>query len=361
MKNAGSTQYRPVSLNGEHLAGKVLERFGEKHAKTWNDFSLAQRGLIRDECRDIIRSLEESLATGNPAFLIDRASREQSRFAASPFPPEFVLSLFKALRAVIQKELPVDYRENAGAFAREAVSFLKSAPEGNGADTDNGEALSPKARSFLKFVLAGDQARGSDVIDKALAAGTPVREIYTGIFRPVLRETGRLWQHNEVTIAQEHYVTAVIRQIMGQIRNRVATTGRKARTEKTVVASCVGEELHEIGIRMVADFFEMEGWNVYYTGANTPVKSILSAVKSQKADVVVLSITMPSRLPELHYLIRSLRADEHTARVKIIVGGFPFGIVPDLWKQVGADAVAAGADDAVAAATRLTGSIPRTA
>jgi methanogenic corrinoid protein MtbC1 len=40
--------------------------------------------------------------------------------------------------------------------------------------------------------------------------------------------------------------------------------------------------------------------------------------------------------------------------VKIIVGGFPFGIMPDLWKQVGADAVAAGAEDAIAAANRLT-------
>jgi MerR family transcriptional regulator, light-induced transcriptional regulator len=361
MKNAGSTRYHPVSLNRESLTAKVLERFGEKHAKTWNDFSLAQRGLVRDECMDVVRSLEESLATDNPAFLIDHASRAQSRFASSPFPREFVLSLFKALRAVIPKELPEDYRETAEAFAGEAVSVLKSAPEGNGADPDNGAVLSPKARSFLKFLLAGDQARGREVIDKALAAGTPVREIYTGIFRPVLRETGRLWEHNEATIAQEHYVTAVIHQIMGQIRNRIASAGRKARKEKTVITACVGEELHEVGIRMVADFFEMEGWNVYYTGANTPGKSILSAVKSQKADVIALSITMPSRLPELHYLIRSLRADEDTVRVKIIVGGFPFGIVPDLWKQVGADAVAADADDAVAAATRLTGSIRATA
>jgi len=63
---------------------------------------------------------------------------------------------------------------------------------------------------------------------------------------------------------------------------------------------------------------------------------------------------MPSRLPELRYLVRSLRADAETARVKIIVGGYPFSIQPGLWKQVGADAVAAGAEEAVAAANRLT-------
>jgi methanogenic corrinoid protein MtbC1 len=42
------------------------------------------------------------------------------------------------------------------------------------------------------------------------------------------------------------------------------------------------------------------------------------------------------------------------ARVKIIVGGYPFAVIPDLWERVGADAVAAGAEDAVAAARRLT-------
>jgi methanogenic corrinoid protein MtbC1 len=40
--------------------------------------------------------------------------------------------------------------------------------------------------------------------------------------------------------------------------------------------------------------------------------------------------------------------------VKIIVGGSPFAILPDLWHQVGADAVAATAEEAVAVANRVT-------
>lgn len=35
---------------------------------------------------------------------------------------------------------------------------------------------------------------------------------------------------------------------------------------------------HEIGMRMVADFFEMEGWDTYYLGANTPTRSILQTI-----------------------------------------------------------------------------------
>jgi len=62
---------------------------------------------------------------------------------------------------------------------------------------------------------------------------------------------------------------------------------------------------------------------------------------------------MPTHLSDLRYLIRSLRADEATAQVKVIVGGSPFAIIPDLWKQVGADAVAASPEGAVTTANRL--------
>jgi methanogenic corrinoid protein MtbC1 len=354
MTTTGTALYNPVSLNREYLIGKLLERYAEKHPGTWKNLSLHHRVQVREEYLAIIQSLEESLATGSPAFLVHHACWVQSRFVSGHFPRKFFVSFLGIFKDVLARELPKDYRKKAVAFATKAISHLKTEPESAGTCPDTNISLSPVASSFLEFLLAGEQAGGRDVIDRILLEGTPVREIYTGIFQPVLKETGRLWQENRATIAQEHYVTGVVRQIMDQQHDRIITMGRKARKKKTVVAACVGEELHEIGIRMVADFFEMDGWNLYYIGANTPAGSILNTVKEQKADVVALSITMPSRLPELRYLVRSLRADKDTVHVKIIVGGYPFSIMPDLWKRIGADAVAAGAEDAVAVANRLT-------
>ena len=228
---------------------------------------------------------------------------QNSRFIAGHFPKGFAISFFSAFNTVLQQELPEDYRKNAGSFGKKAAATLKTSSEGAGVSPEAETPLSPKARTFLKAVLAGDADRSRGVIEKALAAGTPVKEIYTDIFQPVLRETGRLWQQDEATIAQEHYVTGIVRGIMGQLHDRIAVTSGRS-PKKSVVTACVGEELHEIGIRMVADFFVMDGWDVYSTGANTPAKSILAAVKEQKADVVALSITMPSRLSELEYLVR---------------------------------------------------------
>jgi len=44
-----------------------------------------------------------------------------------------------------------------------------------------------------------------------------------------------------------------------------------------------------------------------------------------------------------------------TKKAKIIVGGYTFEIVPDLWQRVGADAFARDAGEAVTAADRLIG------
>lgn len=354
MTDTGYTLYRPVRFNREFFAGRMLERFQEKYPKIWSDLGLEQRGRVREEFISTISSIEESLATGSPAFLIDHARWVQSRFIAESFPKEFTVAFFKIFKEIVSDGLPEDYRKDAGVFAGKAAASLKSAPEGITAIPDAGTTLSPKAQAFLSFILAGEVAKGRAVIDQELAEGTPFRRIYSDIFLPVLRETGRLWQQNKVTIAQEHFVTDVIRRIMEQLHNQIIGTGRVARKKKTVVAACVGEELHDVGLRMVADFFELDGWNVYYIGANTPAKSILAAIRDQKADLLTLSITMPTHLSEIGYLIRSLRADEATAQVKVIVGGSPFAIIPDLWRQVGADAVAASAEGAVTAANRLT-------
>lgn len=343
--------YHPVSLNREYLAGKMLERFaGSRHRRTWENLSMENRVRVREAFLAALMSLEESLATDSPAFLSDHACWVQSRFAAMRFPERFAVPFFSVFREVLSQELPSEYRIQAESYATTAVSVLKS-DEGC---RQNAVPLSPAARTFLRHLYKGEDSRAIAYIETLLAEGTPLRTVYAGILEPVLHEMGRLWQEEKLTVAQEHFASGLIRRIMDRQHDKIARGRGRRRGGKTLVAACVGEELHEIGIRMVADFFEMDGWYVYYTGANTPPKSILDAVREQNADALALSITIPSRLPDISYLIRLLRAEPDTARVKVIVGGNPFSVVPGLWIRIGADAMAASAEEAVAAANQLT-------
>ncbi len=125
------------------------------------------------------------------------------------------------------------------------------------------------------------------------------------------------------------------------------------KTGKVLVAMSVSRELHEIGVRMVADFFEMDGWNTFYLGANTPKDSIIQTIISKKADLVLISATIGSHIGEVIDLVRSVRECGECMDPKIIVGGYPFRIDMDLWKKVGADGQAEDAETAVEMGEKL--------
>ena len=215
------------------------------------------------------------------------------------------------------------------------------------------DPFSAIAQSYLAALLVPDREKARKIISDALASGKTVPDIYLRVFQPVLRETGRLWQIHKLSIAKEHFVTASVQLSITRLHYQVISSRKGELRGKTIVTACVGEELHDVGIRMVTDFFEIDGWNTYHIGANIPAQSLIEAVKDRNPEVLAISLTIPTYIPVVHYLIRSLRADPKTAKVKILVGGYVFNVVPDLWKQIGADAYAADAGEAVVAANRF--------
>ncbi len=208
------------------------------------------------------------------------------------------------------------------------------------------------ARAYLESLLAGERRLASRLVLDAVAAGVPVKAIYLHVFQRAQYEVGRLWQVNEISVAQEHYCTAATQLIMSQLYSHIFAAES---TGGTLVATGVAGDLHEIGMRMVADFFEMEGWNTYYLGANTPAADVIRTVVDRKADILGVSVTISNHLPAVSFLIAKVRADERCRDVKILVGGYPFVIAPELWRKMGADGFAPDAQAAIILANQLRG------
>ena len=214
------------------------------------------------------------------------------------------------------------------------------------------------AQKYLKALLQGERHRASRLILEAVDAGAKVKDIYLEVFQPSQLEIGRLWQMNLINVAQEHYCSASTQLIMSQLYPYIFATEKMG---KKLVATCVSGELHEIGIRMVSDFFEMEGWDTYYLGANTPLESVLKIIVDQNPDLVCLSATMTFHVGQVAQIIARIRElKDGQQRLAIMVGGYPFNVAPGLWKKIDADAGARDAQEAVEVATRLlsTSSVP---
>ncbi len=211
------------------------------------------------------------------------------------------------------------------------------------------------ADAYLRAVLNGERFVASTLINDAIAGGVSLREVYLHVFQEAQYEIGRRWQRNEISVADEHLGTAITQMIMSQLYPLLFSGPRNGRT---FVSACVGGELHEIGARMVADFFEMDGWNTYYLGANTPVDGIVKTIGERRANVAGLSVTISYNIAAVEQAIRAIRSETACRDTKVIVGGYPFRIAPDLWKKIGADGYAADAGEAIALADRLIGQAP---
>lgn len=212
------------------------------------------------------------------------------------------------------------------------------------------------AQAYLRAVLGGERSVASRLITDAIGRGVTLRDIYLHVFQPSQYEIGRLWQRNEIGVADEHLATAITQMIMSQLYPLLFSGPRK---QRTFVSACVGGELHEIGARMVADFFEMEGWNTYYLGANTPIAGIVKTICERKADVAGISVTISYNIGAAQQVIRDVRSEPGCDRTRIIVGGYPFRVAPELWKTVGADGYAEDAAGAIALAERLVSGAER--
>jgi len=196
------------------------------------------------------------------------------------------------------------------------------------------------------FTLVQNQKRreAAKLLIDALQNGVDIKDIYIHVFQRSQREIGRLWQINKLSVVEEHFFTAATQLIMSQLYPYLFAT-KKAKGK--IIAACVGRELHELGIRMVADFLEIDGWNTIFIGANTPFKSLFETVNKEKPDLIALSTTIMPHLKSIREIIEAIRNDIVLRSTKIIVGGYPFNNDINLWKAVNADGFAPDAQQAI--------------
>lgn len=90
---------------------------------------------------------------------------------------------------------------------------------------------------------------------------------------------------------------------------------------KRILLTCVAGNEHAVGVRMVADAFQLGGWDVHYLGANVPTSAIVRHVAKYKPDLVGLSVSFPQQLPVVKEIIVRLGEQLGSARLAVIIGG----------------------------------------
>lgn len=217
-----------------------------------------------------------------------------------------------------------------------SIKFLKSASKTIEKSVTNVELSSSfmdgdyaaERKAYLEALLTSNTKLAHKIIIDAKKSNVPLIDIYEEILAKTMTEIGELWHKNIITVDREHYATSVTQTVMSSFYEEIF---EQPKNNLTLLSCAVGSELHELGIRMLADVFEYNGWNTYYLGAALPLKSILNAIEEYKPDLVALSVTMAPYLKTCEDIVKAIKTNYPD--VKIAVGGRAFISTEQLWTK----------------------------
>lgn len=335
---AGGYAGLATSLLFERAPG-LTERFGTDAFARW-----------REQLAGWLEHLSAALDADEPGLFEARVRWTRAAFESREVSIDDLRVGLESLRDTLSEKLPPIASGAAAAFVEAGMATLTVPPTAEAGGLDPADPDQRRALEYLRTVLEGGPRDALERVVAEVDAGLPVHDAYLKRLIPAQQETGRLWHAGELSIAEERLVTSTTQRTMALLCERARPS---ARIDRTVVLACVSRNVHDLGVRAIADFFDMAGWRALNLGADVPAEDVANSVRFFDADLVVLAATLDTQLRAVRQTIEAVRAEKGSS-AKVIVGGPIFAEASDLWRKLGADGYAASIAEAEPLGRRLT-------
>jgi DNA-binding transcriptional MerR regulator len=232
-------------------------------------------------------------------------------------------------------------RIEAGVSAAEAARLtVSSAPaaEAAGDGVTEGEPLTASADALRVALEAFDDSGANAVLDEALSRLT-LETVAEGVVLPAMRQIGNRWESGEISVAQEHFATGVIRgRLLSVARNWGAGTGPLA------LLACPPGESHDLGLISFGLVLHSRGWRITYLGPDTPIDTVSQALGDLHPDAIVLAALVSAPFEAAADQLSALASGG-----RLLIAGA--GASPELAQRLGARVLD---EDPVGAARQLS-------
>lgn len=210
------------------------------------------------------------------------------------------------------------------ALIAEGLSAAEAARRAlaNGSGEEEGRPLADSLAAEMKQALDRyDEDAAHRSLDRLLASFS-VETVMRDVLLPYLRLLGDRWASGEVSVAQEHFASSLIRgRLLGVGRGWGAGRG------PSLVLACPPGEEHDLGLIMFGIAASRRGWRVTYLGQDTPFATLEDAVRTVHPAMVVLAIAEGSSLAPHAEALRAL-----AEQAPVAVGG---GVSPQEASSLG--------------------------
>jgi DNA-binding transcriptional MerR regulator len=148
-----------------------------------------------------------------------------------------------------------------------------------------------------------DGVRAQELLDGLLAEFT-LNTVLRDVVLPCLRYIGDAWARGDMTIAEEHFASQLIRErLLALARDWDRGRGPRA------LLACPSGERHDIGLICFGIVLSRNGWRVTFLGPDTPISALTAAVTVLEPDLIVLSAMAEEWLISITSPLRALAAE----------------------------------------------------
>ena len=303
----------------------------------------------REHLGQRLRELAAALVAGDPQLLTAEVVWARVAFEGRDVPLDDLRSSLTCLEEVLAEELPDAAGGEPLRYLRLGLEALDS---GGGVAEPGLDAGAPEGRlglAYLEAALAGDRRRAIDTVLGAVGDGLPVTSAYHALMT-AQREVGEMWHAGDLVVAQEHFVTATTQTMMTLLGERTVAATANGKTAMVAVAP---GDAHYLAARLLANLFEARGWRTIHLAGALPPAELALGVDVFEVDLLVLSLTVSTRLAATIEAVKQAR--ERRPGLKVLVGGRVLARSPGICDRLEADACVSSPTEALDVAAGLVG------
>jgi DNA-binding transcriptional MerR regulator len=138
-------------------------------------------------------------------------------------------------------------------------------------------------------MLEMNEAAFTDIFERQVIRKGFLKTITESIY-PFLQYVGVLWTTNKAMVAQEHFISNLIRQKLVAAIERLSIPAKGA---PVIVMFLMEGEEHEIGMLLAGFIAKEMGWQVIYLGRNVPVVNIKKVIEIAEPDLLMTMFVTP--------------------------------------------------------------------
>ncbi|TQJ10763.1 methanogenic corrinoid protein MtbC1 [Lapillicoccus jejuensis] len=153
-----------------------------------------------------------------------------------------------------------------------------------------------------------DTPSAGRLVDEVLSR-MELADAVSSVLMPFLRHVGARWESGQLSVAQEHWASQLVRNRLAGLWDRVSVTDGPV-----ALVACPPGERHDIAPLAFCVLLAHAGWQARFYGADTPLPDLAAVAARVRPDVVVLAASRRSAFLARAQEVRRLALD-HTVAI----------------------------------------------